>query len=180
MSVTEWQYFPRSTVLPDHLGDLLQALELGFSEIQSIQGALTSNAVLEVLRPHMEALDYQVERQNPRVKVSRPVLFGRRGTVEKSFEVDAFHPPTGTVVEIEAGQGVINYKFLKDFFECLCIQDANFLVIGVLNEYKPPSKKGSVGNKDFDTVVTFFDSLFASQRFTSPLHGILIVGYDNL
>jgi len=177
--LTEWQFFPRSSALPEHLHALLAAIEPGFAEIRTKPMALNSNAVLEALRPHMEELGYQVERQNPKIKVSRPVLFGRNGGVTKSFEVDAFHPPTGTVVEIEAGQGVINYKFLKDFFECLCIQDAHYLVIGVLNEYKPPSKKGPAGNRDFDAVVTFFDSLFASQRFESPLEGILIIGYDN-
>lgn len=179
--MTEWQYYPRSSVLPLHLSDLLHAMEQGFVSVSKSPKALNSNQVLEELRPHMELLGYEVEQSvAPKVKVSRPVLFGQNGVVEKSFEVDAFHAPTGTVVEIEAGQGVINYKFLKDFFECLCIQDAEYLVIGVLNEYKPPSKKGTGGNKDFSTVVTFFDSLYASQRFQMPLKGLLIVGYDNL
>ena len=156
-------------------------MEQGFNSVKQSPKAMASNEVLEELRPHMELLGYEVEKSRPpKVKVKRPVLFGQNGAVDKSFEVDAFHAPTGTVVEIEAGRGVINYQFLKDFFECLCIQDAEYLVIGVLNEYKPPSKKGTGGNKDFTTVVTFFDSLYASQRFQIPLKGLLIVGYDNL
>ncbi len=178
--MTEWQYFPKSSPLPAHLQDFLEAIEPGFITVRNSEGNLKSNEVLEELRPHMESIGYQVEKSTPpKIRVKRPVLFGQNGLIDKSFEVDAFHTPTGTVVEIEAGRGVRNYQFLKDFFECLCIQDAEYLVIGVLNEYKPPSTKGQRGHKDFEDVVTFFDSLFASQRFDIPLKGLLIIGYDN-
>ena len=123
-------------------------------------------------------IGYEVERgKRKSEKISRPVLFGPNGSVQKSFEVDAFEPVTGTILEVEAGRGVANHQFLKDFFEACAIQDANYLVIAVLNSYKPKSSKN--GNRDFETVVTFFDTLFASGRLALPLKGILVIGYDS-
>jgi len=177
--MTQWQYFPRSTALPAHLGELLDAMEHGFSVISADEMYHESDVVTEILRPHLESIGYEVEKgKRKNQKVPRPVLFGANGTVDKQFEVDAFHAPTGTVVEIEAGRGVRNHQFLKDFFEACCIQDAEYLVIAVLNEYTPASMTKNPG-RDFDEVVTFFDSLYASNRLTLPLKGILIVGYDN-
>lgn len=46
-----------------------------------------------------------------------PVLFGVNGKIEKSFGADAYSADTGYVIEVEAGRALINYQFLKVFFE---------------------------------------------------------------
>ena len=102
-------------------------------------------------------------------KIRMPVLFGRDGKLEKSFHVDAFQRKTGTVIEVEAGRAVTNYQFLKDLFEACMMHDAVYLVIAVRRIY---SKQ-----HDFETVITHFDTLFASGRLKLPLKGILIIGY---
>ena len=43
------------------------------------------------------------------------------------------------------------------------------LVIAVRNVYK--------NGKDFDRVLKFFDTLYASDRLKLPLEGVLIIGY---
>lgn len=49
------------------------------------------------------------------------------------------------------------------------MQDVDYLAIAVRNVYR--------GNKDFETVLKFFDTLYASNRLTLPLKGILVIGY---
>lgn len=176
--MTNWQYFPRSRALPEHLSELLAALEPGFEQVKDDPHSLESDDVLAVLAPYFASVGYQVETGKKKSElIARPVLFGPNGSVEKSFNVDAFHAPTGTVVEIEAGRGVVNHQFLKDFFEACAMQDAVYLVIGIMNGYSPKSAKTPA--KDFQTVTNFFDTLYASERLQLPLQGVLIIGYDN-
>jgi len=47
--------------------------------------------------------------------------------------------------------------------------EVEYLVIAVRKVYK--------GNPDFQNVITFFDTLYASGRLQLPLKGILIIGY---
>ncbi len=98
-----------------------------------------------------------------------PVLFGRNNQLEKSFQVNAFQKDTGTVLEVEAGRAVTNYQFLKDLFEACMMHDVSFLVIAVRIIYRK--------HPDFETVVTHFDTLYASGRLKLPLKGNLIIGY---
>lgn len=70
---------------------------------------------------------------------------------------------------MEAGRAVGNYQFLKDFFQCCVMVEVDFLAIAVQLRYRD--------TKDYETVCTFMDTLFASDRFSLPLKGILIIGY---
>ena len=87
--------------------------------------------------------------------------------------MDTYHNETKTIIEIEAGRGVANNQFLKDLFEACVIPDIDVLVIAVLNEYHV----GDVTNKDFETVVKFFETLYVSDRMNLPLKRILVIGY---
>ena len=87
--------------------------------------------------------------------------------------MDTYHNETKTIIEIEAGRGVANNQFLKDLFEACVIPDIDVLVIAVLNEYH----LGDVTNKDFETVVKFFETLYVSDRMNLPLKSILVIGY---
>jgi hypothetical protein len=98
-----------------------------------------------------------------------PVLFGLNGKVSKSFDADAYHPDEGFVIEIEAGRAVSNYQFLKDLFQACMMHDVSYLAIAVRNSYRT--------SNDFEKVQSFFDTLYASNRLTLPLKGILIIGY---
>ena len=115
-------------------------------------------------------LGYRVEVSKKSIdKVQVPVLFGRNGQVDKSFEADAYDPATGTVLEIEAGRAVVNNAFLKDLFQACMMQDVDYAAIAVRIVYRR--------SKDFDRVATFFDTLYASRRLRLPLKGVLVIGY---
>jgi len=104
-------------------------------------------------------------------KVEVPVLYGRQGKPDKSFCVDAHHETEGFVVEVEAGSAVDGGQFLKDFFEACTMDGVSYLCIAVRQIY------GKNKSKNFEHVVKYFEALYASNRLTLPLKGILVVGY---
>lgn len=164
------QYFPKSCRTPDNLLQLVKIFCAKEDEITSSKNNLKSDDVLRIVSDDIAALGYQVERgKKDEEKIKIPVLFGLNGTLEKYFEADCYHPDTKVVVEIEAGRAVDNYQFLKDIFEACVMSDVDYLVIAVRNLYRR--------QKDFNTVITFLDTLYASNRLNLPLKGILVIGY---
>lgn len=102
-----------------------------------------------------------------------PVLYGNNGKVAKAFEADAHHVEGKFVVEVEAGRGVINNQFLKDFFQACMMDEVEYLAIAVRNIYVA----AGIRNADLENVVKFFETLYASRRLELPLKGVLILGY---
>lgn len=73
------------------------------------------------------------------------------------------------MLEVEAGRGVVNNQFLKDLFQACMMHDVFYLAVAVRDIYR--------GNSDFEAVTRFFDTMYASNRLSLPLKGILIIGY---
>ena len=165
-----WQFFPKCNDAPQMLKEVVSCFERIELEISSEQNSLTSNQVLERIRPHLQEIGFIVETGNKaQQKIRVPVLFGLNGNPEKSFEVDAYHQVSKTVIEIEAGRAVTNYQFLKDFFEACVMFNVEYLVLVIRRIYR--------NSRDFGKIVTFFETLFASGRMAIPLKGILVIGY---
>lgn len=165
-----FQLFPKSQRISNDLEAVIKVFKDNVDKIRSDKNDLTSNEVLAELLKDLEKIGFEMEKgKKKNEKIMIPVLFGRNGTLEKSFDADGVNYQTKTVIEIEAGRGVANYQFLKDLFQACMMQDIDSLIIAIRNDYK--------GNKDFETVVTFFETLYASNRLTLPLKRILIIGY---
>jgi hypothetical protein len=49
------------------------------------------------------------------------------------------------------------------------MQDVDFAVIAIRQDYR--------GSDDFSKVVTFIETIYASNRLILPLKGLLIIGY---
>ncbi len=162
-----YQFFPKTKQMPEHLQQVVRAFDEIYNIIDSQYNNLKSNEVLAVVAPQLSKISFEVEQQG--CKISVPVLFGRNGTVAKSFEADAYHKDTKTVIEVEAGRALTNYQFLKDLFEASMMNDAEYLVIAVRNIYRSSS--------DFDKIEQFFDTLYQSERLHLPLLGVLLIGY---
>ena len=166
-----YQYYPKNIIMPNHLNDVVGIFNDVYNKIDSFNHNLKSNEVLAVIEPQLLTYGYEVERKvNGITKyIEVPVLFGRNNIMEKSFRVDAYDENQKTVIEVEAGRGVLNNQFLKDLFQACMMQDVEYLCIAVRNIYK---KK-----QDFEEVCRFFDALYSSDRFNLPLKGILVIGY---
>jgi len=170
MKRINWQYFPKSTEIPSHLREVVFVFEKCDKDIDSSKHQFSSNEILEKVRPELEDIGYQVEKSKKQVdRIKVPVLFGKNGVLEKYFDADGFNSKTKTVIEVEAGRGVTNYQFLKDLFQACMMHNVDYLIIAIRNVYAK--------RKDFEVVITFFDTLYASNRIELPLKGILIIGY---
>ena len=165
-----WQLFPKSNAIPTHLIQVVEVFKVHETAISSVTRQLNSDAVLAMVTDGLEACGYRVERSKRGVdKIRVPVLFGKNGRLEKAFDADGFNKDTRTVIEVEAGRGVLNNQFLKDLFQACMMHDVDNLVIAVRNTYQKV--------EDFEVVTTFFETLYASGRLKLPLRHILIVGY---
>jgi hypothetical protein len=91
------------------------------------------------------------------------------GRLDKTFDADAYHQAEGLVVKVEAGRGVVHNQFLKDLFQACMMHEVRYLAIAVRNTYRRLP--------DFERVLRFFDTLYASNRLRLPLDGVLIIGY---
>lgn len=165
-----WVYYPASDRPPEIALSVVRAFESVADSITSQNHHLNSNSVLALVSPALVEAGFRVETGKRRAqKLAVPVLFGRRGRIEKSFEADAYHESEGFIVEVEAGRACDNNQFLKDLFEACLMQGVRGAAIAVRNNYR--------GSGDFETVCRYFDTLYASTRLQLPLEGILIVGY---
>lgn len=165
-----WQFFPKSKVLPDHLSKVIDEFEYKQDLIDSNFYNLNSNEVLETVRKGLENQGYLIEKSKKTIdKIKVPVLFGLNGKLEKYFEADGYNIINKTVLEVEAGRAVTNYQFLKDLFQASIMFDIDYLIIAVRNNYR--------GNPDFQNVNIFLDTLYVSDRLKLPLNGVLIIGY---
>lgn len=165
-----WMYFPKNQPLDGVSHQVIQAFQDIASEIDSKSHHFKSDEVLEILRPSLESIGFMVEKSKRREDlIAVPVLYGLNGKIEKSFEADGYLLEVGYVVEVEAGRGVVNYQFLKDFFEACTMVGVEKLCIAVRNTYK--------ASNDFEKVCRFFDAMYASGRLGIPLSGLMVVGY---
>ena len=165
-----WQYFPKSDKIPSHLAEVIKVFEEKKDDIDSHKKQHSSDKVLSFLRFGLEEINYQIEKSKKKAdKIHVPVLFGQNGSLDKYFEADGLNEKTKTVIEVEAGRGVTNHQFLKDLFQASVMHDIDYLVISVRNLYRT--------SRDFEKVISFLDTLYASNRLKLPLSGILIIGY---
>ena len=166
----EWMHYPNNAPCPWQLTQIIDCFKLSEQSISSSSNQLKSDKVLEELAPSLEGLGFKVERSKKadgRIRV--PVLFGRSGQAAKSFDADAYHADQGIVLEVEAGRGYANNQFLKDLFQVSVMQGVEYAAIAVRLKYRD--------SPDFERVVSFIDTLYASDRLQLPLTGLLIVGY---
>lgn len=166
----QFQFYPRSVGLIEPISAVVTCFQQVADEISSPHHDFSSDKVLQLIRPKLEAIAFKVEAgktRNQKLKV--PVLFGLNNTIDKFFDADAISLDGRIVIEIEAGRALDNYAFLKDIFEASLMSGVEYLVIAVRNHYR--------GSRNFERIAVFIETLYISNRIHLPLRGILLVGY---
>lgn len=174
-----WIFFPRNIRPPAWVNPFVEVVREARAEVNSRSvDHLTSDKVLESLRPGLEALGYEVERGKRQAeKVVRPVLFKEQGATAVPYEVDAANDDLGIVVEIEAGRGARSNALYRDLVRASLIVDARYLVLGLMQEYRHNVGEGSTVVRSFDEGRQTLDAIFSSQRLRLPFEGVLLFGY---
>lgn len=170
--VIDFQYYPHSDRVPEHLEKILNTFRFHVNEIDSVTNNLSeerkiSNQVLRVLAYDLKSLGLHIEADGVKLKIR--VLDGA-GRKLQNFFPDGWWAAYNTILEIEAGRAYANHQFLKDLFEACVMDCVDYLVIAVRNEYRR--------SKDFLKVKMFFNTLYTSRRrWNLPLKGVMIIGY---
>ena len=173
-----YQFFPRSHGVTTEIKAIIDCFKQIESQLEEENVQRTSNEVLALVRPHLEAIGFAVETgKGKEEKIDVPVLFGENNEVDKSFFADAISADGKIVIEVEAGRAVRNNQFLKDIFQACMMFEVEYLVIAVLNEYKFNSGGRQTVGHDYQEVKTFLETLYVSNRLRLPLKGILLIGY---
>jgi len=171
VSNIRWVYYPNNKTVNNKLLETINIFEkneeLITSQIDRDKG-LESNDVLKILSADLSEIGYEVEIDKKH-KIPIPVLYGENGKPEKWFDVDAYESNEGIIIEVEAGRAVCNNQVIKDFFEACMIDEAQYLIIAVRNNYR--------NSDDFKTVKKWFDSFYTCSNITIPFKGLLIIGY---
>ena len=165
-----YQLFPRSVGITEQIQQVIECFNLTYDQIKSPENELKSNEVLDILRPHLENIEFTVETGKARgQKIPVPVLFGLNNSIDKSFNADGISNDGKIVLEVEAGRATINFAFLKDIFQACMMHGVEFLILAVRNNYR--------GADDFQQVYTFLETLYISSRLVLPVKGITLIGY---
>ncbi|MGH2946498.1 MAG: hypothetical protein ACRDPC_09625 [Solirubrobacteraceae bacterium] len=130
-----------------------------------------SDQVLARLRPALETQGFIVEASKAQAdKILRPVLFGENGETRVAYEVDAFHPDHGVVIEIEAGRGAANNADYRDIMRASLMVDARYLVLAMMLAYGG----GGTVTRSYERTRNRIDAIYASDRLQLPLDGLLL------
>ena len=165
-----YQFFPRSVGITDEIQSVIQCFEQSYEQIKSPDNELKSNEVLDILRPHLEGINFIVETGKSKgQKLPVPVLFGRNNSIDKYFNADGISHDGRIVLEVEAGRAYSNFAFLKGVFQASMMHGVEYLILAVRNVYKK--------SNDFEKVYTFLETMYISNRLVLPLKGIILIGY---
>lgn len=165
-----YKNYPLNRKIDENLLKIVSIFEKNEMLVSSEQHQLKSDDVLQVVTSDLILLGYNVEQGKKSAdKILVPILYGQNGRADKYFLVDAYHQELGIVLEVEAGRAYSNHQFLKDLFQASVMVDVEFLVIAVRKQYRD--------SKDFNKIIDFMDTLYASDRLKLPLKSVLIIGY---
>ena len=173
-----WKFYPLNAKPPEWAEEVVNTVnrcELAISTVAAHTG-LSSDAVLEHLRPGLEALGFEVESgKGASQKVRRTVLYGENGRPEVNYDIDAFNDYLGAAVEVEAGRGAANNADYRDIVRTSLILDAKFLVL--MQPFAYRSNATATPMHAYSNSRDQLDAIYASRRLALPFEGILLIGY---
>jgi hypothetical protein len=171
-----FMFYPRSSSPPAWVREFTKAFTSAKAHIDTSKGqAKESNEVLDIVKPDLQRLGFQVESRGG--KISRPVLFGEGGDFELEYRVDAVHEAEHIVVEVEAGRAAKGNAVYRDLVHMSLIVDTDFAVIAVPLEYWFNSGSKRVREPAYEKSRRLLDAIHASGRLRFPFKGILLIGY---
>lgn len=179
MSINEpyprWKFYPSRKPAPGWVRGVLEAFSTAANDISSSSHTgVSSDAVLAAIRPSLVSIGFEVEATKAKSdKITRPVLFGENGAVLVQYDVDAYHPEHGVVLEVEAGRGAASNADYRDLVRASLMVDVNYLVLAMMLTYKG----GGQIMRSYEVARNRIDAIFASERLAVPLDGVLLVGY---
>ncbi len=143
----------------------------------TLDKGLTSDAVLGVLAPTLQALGFMIEvgKQKDQ-KIERPVFYGENGIPALKYQIDAYHSEWRCGLEIEAGRGWMGNAVYRDLVQALVMVHVDHLILAVANRYKYVSGGRPTFSNDYANTIAVADALYGHSRMKLP-YGLTIIGY---
>lgn len=139
---------------------------------------LTSDKVLARLRAGLEGIGFRIETgKTVADRITLPVLFGEQGLPHVRHDVDGVRDDRGVLLEVEAGRGARGNAVYRDLIRTSLIVDAQYLALGVMQEYRHKSGGKNVVVHSYADAKDQLDAIYASQRLQLPFEGVLLFGY---
>ena len=178
-TTVRYSTFPRTAPPAPFAAPLVSVFAAHEGEISTVRRkkGLTSDEVLGVLRPDLEALGFEVERSKRKEdKIHRPVFFGENGQPTVQYEVDAYHPAWRCGLEVEAGRGWMGNAVYRDLVQAMVMVEVEHLVLAVANTYKYKTGGRTAESRDYENACGVADALFGHSRVSLP-YALTLIGY---
>lgn len=180
MSGSTIQYFsyPRTDPPPEFADPVASVFRSHEDEIgtEHRDDGLKSDDVLDVVRPDLEALGFEVETGKGQDDIiERPVLFGEDGEPDLKYEVDGYHSEWRCGIEVEAGRAWKGNAVYRDLVQALVMVQVDSLALVVPNVYKYGGNN-QYANPAFQYTKSVVETLYRSHRFDAP-YNLLLLGY---
>lgn len=171
--------FPRTEPPPHFVPDVVAVFRKAEKHISTkkLAKGLTSDQVLEILRPDFEELGFEVERGKQKVdKIERPVFYGENGVPTLKYQIDAYHREWRCGLELEAGRAWMGNAVYRDLVQALVMVQVEHLILAVPIEYKYKSSGRSASSNDYQNTCDVATALYGHSRLRVP-YGLTVIGY---
>lgn len=171
--------FPRTEAPPDFVSEVCLTFQSHKDAIstQNLSKGLTSDQVLETVRPALVSLGCHVESGKTKTqKIQRPVFFGENAVPYLQYDVDAWHPEWRAGLEVEAGRAKMGNAIYRDLIQALVMVELDYLFLAVPLTYKYRSSGKVVHSKDYEHTVSVADALYGHSRIKMPF-SLCVLGY---
>ncbi len=171
--------FPRTQTPPRFVPSLIEPFEQHEQEIGTSREwkGLRSDALLDVLRPDLTELGFEVESgKRAEDKIMRPVFFGENAQPALRYQIDAWHPEWLAGLEVEAGRARMGNAIYRDLVQALVMVDLEHLILAVPQLYRFKARGRDAQSKDYERTVAVAQALYAHSRVTMPF-SLCVIGY---
>src|SRR6266446_2971186 len=162
-------FFPLTQRPPMWAANVIGVFSAARGQIDTTKGLQKkSDDVLSILRPGLKGLKFEVEEgKKAKQKIQRPALFGEMGEPGHKYEIDAYNPDPGIVLEIEAGRAIKGNAIYRDIIQMSLMLDAKFAVIAMPQAYRHKQKKTRTGTTEVPSYTSgrkLLEAIYASPR----------------
>ena len=171
-------YYPRWQSAPTWVTNVVRVFASHRVSIDTAVYAHESDAALEVVRPDLEAMGFQVETSKSRAgKLFRPVFFGENGAPERQYEIDAYHPQEHIALEVEAGRATMGNAIYRDIVQMSLLVDVDYAVVAVPLSYHYKSSGRDAVAPSYRDCRSILEAIYGGRRLELPFKGFLLIGY---
>lgn len=138
---------------------------------------LTSDEVLAILAPDLEAIGFRIEKQKlTGRKGDQSVLSGEAYSASGRFRFDVYHPEWLCCLAIEASRSATFTTEFWDIVEPQLVMSADSMCLAVPKVLRRRSGGEEKVRRDFDQACSLADSVYGHVRFGLPKR-LLLIGY---